>query len=161
MDITDDVLAGRGKRFLNFIIDTLFYYVLSYGMGIGIGILYNLGIEGPLLWLMESSQLTQTLLGIVIVLLYYIIMESLTSKSIGKFITGTRVVTDEGTRPEAGIIALRTLCRCIPFEAFSFFNEQSRGWHDSLSDTYVVDEKKFKEAQQLKNSFDEIGKSEI
>jgi hypothetical protein len=45
-------------------------------------------------------------------------------------------VTLDGSKPGLRTILLRTLCRFIPFEPFSFFGE--RGWHDGLSDTLVV-----------------------
>jgi uncharacterized RDD family membrane protein YckC len=38
---------------------------------------------------------------------------------------------------------LRTLVRFIPVEIFSFFNSNSRGWHDTLSVTYVVNKHEF------------------
>jgi hypothetical protein len=47
-------------------------------------------------------------------------------------------VINETGEPVSVLRALgRTFCRLIPFEHFSFFG--SRGWHDSLSRTDVVE----------------------
>lgn len=52
---------------------------------------------------------------------YFFGFETLTKgRSIGKFITGTKVVTLEGEIPTANVFLKRSFCRIIPFEAFSF-----------------------------------------
>jgi uncharacterized RDD family membrane protein YckC len=81
------------------------------------------------------------LLGLLTVLFYYIGMESLFGKTFGKFITRTRVVNSAGGPPSFGQVVGRSLARFIPFEAFSFFGGKGHpvGWHDSLSNTRVVD----------------------
>ncbi len=72
---------------------------------------------------------------------YHFILESLTQKTAGKLITGTKVVDRYGNKPSPGTIAIRTLCRFIPFEAFSFLfygKYPIHGWHDRISGTLVV-----------------------
>ena len=54
----------------------------------------------------------------------------------GKCATNTVIVNEAGNRPNFGQILGRTFARLIPFDALSFFS--ARGWHDSLSGTYVV-----------------------
>ena len=69
--------------------------------------------------------------------IYYFVSEAFTGQTFGKMITRTHVVDDFGNKPSIARIALRSLCRFIPFDVFSFlFNPI--GWHDSLSKTYVV-----------------------
>jgi uncharacterized RDD family membrane protein YckC len=75
----------------------------------------------------------------VLTILYYVVFESLTGKTPGKYITRTRVVTREGYHPTLTNIVWRTLARFIPFEPFSFFMSEI-GWHDSLTKTLVIDE---------------------
>ena len=79
-------------------------------------------------------------IGIAAMLLYYIPMESIFGFTIGKLVTGTRVVTEDGGKPRWGQIVGRTFARFIPFEPFSllFSSEERRGWHDSLPKLYVV-----------------------
>ena len=67
---------------------------------------------------------------------YYMFFEGIWGRSPGKWIFGTAVVNEDGLKPSFGAIALRTICRFIPFEPFSFFGE--RGWHDKISNTYVI-----------------------
>ena len=59
----------------------------------------------------------------VILCLYYFIMELTLGKTIGKFFTGTKVVNLNGGKPNSSEIAIRTLCRFIPFELFTFLNK--------------------------------------
>lgn len=72
-------------------------------------------------------------------LFYYIILEGIFNTSAGKCATGTIIVNASGERPNFGQILGRTFCRLIPFEPFSFFGAEARGWHDSIPNTYVVE----------------------
>ncbi|WP_157446822.1 hypothetical protein [Cytophaga aurantiaca] len=65
--------------------------------------------------------------------LYYFVLESLFLQTIGKLHNNSFVEYD-GNRFTA--ILTRTLCRFIPFEAFTCFN--NKGWHDLISKTRVV-----------------------
>lgn len=75
-------------------------------------------------------------------LFYYVFFESLTGRTPGKLLTGTRVVDEQGQKPSFGQILGRSLARMLPFEPLSFFGAENRGWHDSLSKTYVVKSRK-------------------
>ncbi len=110
-----------------------------------------------LLWFDELDGLTDRLVTTLVMITYLFIMEVLTQRSVGKFITGTIVVSEDGTKPEARSIMIRALCRIIGFEALTFLGSTPRGWHDSASGTYVVDAKKYKEALESRQSFDQIG----
>jgi len=68
----------------------------------------------------------------------YFIQEYFFGITIGKLITGTRVVDNDGNKPSAWSIVIRTASRLIPFEAFSFLSSDKRGWHDTISDTFVI-----------------------
>jgi uncharacterized RDD family membrane protein YckC len=68
---------------------------------------------------------------------YYFILESRNGKTVGKMITGTKVVTVTGEQPDRRTIAIRTLCRIIPFEFLSYLFSRN-GWHDTLSKTVVI-----------------------
>ena len=61
--------------------------------------------------------------------------------TVGKLCTGTRVVDENGHAIGFRRALLRSLCRLIPFDAFSVLmsdDQTIRGWHDSLPRTYVV-----------------------
>ena len=77
--------------------------------------------------------------GLVVALGYFAFTEALFQRTLAKFLTGTRVVRADGTRPSFAQILGRSFARFIPFEAFSFlFGSHPVGWHDSLSGTRVV-----------------------
>ncbi|MEC8885384.1 MAG: RDD family protein, partial [Bacteroidota bacterium] len=73
----------------------------------------------------------------LIFLLYQGLTEYFFQKTVGKYITKTIVVTKDGKKPDAGTIALRTLCRLIPFDRLSFLITKN-GFHDRFSNTQVV-----------------------
>jgi hypothetical protein len=68
---------------------------------------------------------------------YYLLLEGIVGTSFGKLITNTVVVNESGRRPTIGQTIGRTFCRLIPFDGWSFLFRQ-RGWHDTLSGTYVT-----------------------
>lgn len=67
---------------------------------------------------------------------YYIGFEIAAGKTLGKFITKTRVIRVDGGRPSAAQIIGRTFARLVPFEPFSFLVRGN--WHDAWSGTCVV-----------------------
>jgi uncharacterized RDD family membrane protein YckC len=70
--------------------------------------------------------------------IYYLITEWVIGSSPAKFITGTRVVTDDGQKPLFAKILRRTLLRIVPLEFITFLI--STGWHDLYSGTLVAKE---------------------
>ncbi len=158
--VDDAMLATKGQRFANYFIDSIVYFIIILMVGVIAGLLSNFGLDGMIIWISNMDSFTEITLNWFIMILYYIFMESLTQRSVGKYITGTMVVCYDGSKPDAGAIGVRSLCRLIPFEQFSFLGSLGRGWHDTLSKTYVVDKWKYESALQLKNSFDEIGRGE-
>jgi len=123
--------ASKGKRFIHLILDTIAIYIVYFVFALAFGVM-GLG------HLFESTAFLY-LTYFILYFLYYFTMESQLAKTIGKMITKTKVVTPDGFKPTAKTIAGRTLCRIIPFEAFTFLG--TRGLHDTLSHTLVVNEK--------------------
>lgn len=128
------VPAGQGARFLNMIIDIIVYYVIIFALGFAVAL-----IGGDTLIDM-LDDVPGFMIGFPIMFGYYFLFEMTTGRTIGKMVTGTMVVDEEGNPASAAQIAARTICRFIPFEAFSFLftGRQPRGWHDSIPKTYVV-----------------------
>lgn len=140
--VADLHMASAGTRLTNRLIDLVVCYILRYG----ILLFWKL----PLTWnFLDVTDRDDTLMSSISLLIYlgiffgyYFIMESFFGRTIGKLVTRTRVVDESGSRPTAGRIAGRTLARIIPFEPFSFFGNEPRGWHDTLSKTWVVKDQK-------------------
>lgn len=146
----DFVPTTRTRRFLNLILDYIGVYIFALVLG------SLLGITGLYL-ILEIEVMSEWFLGIIIAALYYIIFESIWSKTPAKFITRTKVITEYGEKPSFKTILIRTLIRFIPFEAFSFLSpERPRGWHDRWSKTIVVDDISiFKKGKGSENQDDE------
>ncbi|MFY0482336.1 RDD family protein [Flavobacterium sp. PLA-1-15] len=160
-EVDSEIIASTGKRFANYIIDVLFIYAILIILLSGIAIVSALfGSYGFAQWLQTMSDLEFYLVYFLIVIIYFIFFETLTSRSLAKYITGTIVVFEDGSRPDFGTITKRTLCRFIPFDALSFFASDARGWHDSISDTYVVSKKGLETKMKLFTELDEIGVSQ-
>ncbi|HEY4334693.1 MAG TPA: RDD family protein, partial [Puia sp.] len=62
-------------------------------------------------------------------------------KTLGKLITGTRAVNEDGSFITFKTALLRSLSRMVPFEPFSAFGDPSYPWHDRWTRTYVIDDK--------------------
>jgi uncharacterized RDD family membrane protein YckC len=142
--ITDDLLASKGKRFLNFIIDLFVVYLITIGIGAALNIIGQLTESHSLSnWIISLTLIENLLFGAVVLFFYYLIMEIYLSRTFGKYFTKTVVVKHNGSKPNVKSIVIRTLVRMIPIEFFSFLSGNSRGWHDTLSVTYVVNKHEF------------------
>ncbi|MFB2923486.1 protein kinase domain-containing protein [Aerosakkonema funiforme] len=131
-----------GKRFLNLMIDFVFLWIFSLMFGLTLGIF--LAIIGVDSGIFDSAN--EEVLGWIVFIIYnilnYLILESTCGKSMAKFITKTKVVMNDGRKPDFAVILVRTLCRFIPFDALSFLlSGNPIGWHDRLSKTMVVDDR--------------------
>ncbi|MFH6970345.1 RDD family protein [Flavobacterium petrolei] len=136
--VTDDLLASKGQRLLNFIIDLFIIYVIEISIGTTIILIGDLTKSDTASnWVSSLSAVESFFFGLVILFFYYLITEMYFSRTFGKYFTKTIVVKHEGSRPNMKSIIVRTLSRLIPFEPFSFLTAE-RGWHDTLSVTYVV-----------------------
>ncbi|GEQ86120.1 hypothetical protein ULMS_16280 [Patiriisocius marinistellae] len=131
-------LATTGTRFGNYIIDLIIMLLLQLGFGIALGVVLGLIAPDTINSISESSRISNYILGGIFSFLYYTFFEHAYGQSIGKMLTKTKVVDLNGEKPTLSIIAKRSLCRLIPFEAFSFLGDDSVGWHDTISDTRVV-----------------------
>lgn len=107
------------------------------------------------------NRIEDLIYSYLLVLLYFFLMESLTDRSLGKYVTKTKVVSHSGGKPTQQQIFIRSLCRIIPFDGLSFLGENGKGWHDSLSKTYVVNSGKLEERMKASNSLDQIGKPQL
>jgi uncharacterized RDD family membrane protein YckC len=137
-------IAGQGKRFINFILDQIFTGILGGIVGLVFGFTFAIMRADPSAPMLPQEefqfQLISQLLGIGLSIVYFTLLESLTQRSLAKFITGTKVVQVDGSAPTVGQIIGRTFARFIPFEPFSLLGGKNPvGWHDSLSKTRVIE----------------------
>lgn len=157
-EVTDDMQASSGQRLANYILDVIIQYIIYFVLIMIISIIAgSLGATSVPYWV---SGFSGTVLFLVFMISYYTLTESYFSRSFAKYITKTMVVMEDGSKPDWQTIFRRSLCRLIPFEIFSFLGSYGRGWHDTISDTYVVKKDIFEREKELFYSFDEIGKTQ-
>ena len=88
----------------------------------------------------DLQGLIENMVALIILLIYYVPQEAFSGRTLGKLITRTKAVNEDGTKLTFGKALGRTLCRVIPFDAFSFLGGQGRpkGWHDRIPKTKVI-----------------------
>jgi len=132
--ILEDVkldIASNNSRVTNMIADTIILNIIYYAL-----ITYSYEIYGADA---ESDPLLNLTFLLISFFLVYTVTEYFFSKTVGKFISRTKVVNLDGTKPGLKNILSRTFCRLIPCEAFSFMFLQN-GLHDKFSKTRVVND---------------------
>lgn len=163
--LEEDLISSRRIRFLNYLIDYIFTYAASTVLGLIVPelvkVLDSVGLTGFGFWIFNAGSWTIIFLSVLMITAYYVVAEGVFGSTVGKFITGTVVVDENGNKPGWGIILKRSLCRLIPFEIFSFLGSPSRGWHDSISNTYVVNKKDLENEVKLFHEFNLIGNTEL
>jgi uncharacterized RDD family membrane protein YckC len=123
--------ASANQRFVNRLVDgVIIIYILLINLA-------SINISSG--WGNDFQPEIILLIQLPFLILYYIILEGIFNTTAGKCATGTTIVNEHGQRPGFAQILGRTFCRIIPFEPFSFFRAGSRGWHDTLTNTYVVE----------------------
>lgn len=129
-ETVDSNIVSSFTRFLNFAIDFIIWLILASITSFILGLFIDL--TDP--WLI-------TILNYILIfgtfVAYYAIMEIRFQKTVGKFITKTKVVKINGDKPDNSDIIARTFYRLIPFDRISFLFVKN-GIHDYLSKTNVV-----------------------
>ena len=123
--------ASTTKRLINFIVDFISFVIIFWIIGEFFGFIFDINIEenpDPFVFFMFAAFLIN-----------YGLMELRFQKTLGKFITKTRVVNMNGEKPSNKLILGRMFCRLIPFDCFSFIFAEN-GFHDSVSKTRVVND---------------------
>ncbi len=122
--------ASSLKRLINFVFDSLIIIVIAY-------LIKHFVFPKPITQL--DSGISFNLSFYLFFLLFYISMEYFLGKTIGKMITRTKMISRSGKKINLMNIIIRTFLRFFILEWISFFKKRPIGWHDSLSDTKVID----------------------
>ncbi|MEP7141437.1 MAG: RDD family protein [Ferruginibacter sp.] len=137
---THIVRASTGKRFANYIIDLMLFYLLIVIFGIIMAITNPDAFEN----LARSSgfNLLDRLYSLLLYGTYMFVVEAIfKGKSLGKLITGTRAVNLDGSRISTTTALGRGFSRSVPFNEFSALGSPANPWHDRWNKTLVMDEK--------------------
>jgi uncharacterized RDD family membrane protein YckC len=123
--------ASMGQRFANFIVDYIVAIIIY--VGITIMMLFFSASDG--------SELEEEGFGSIFISLFsFVAVYTLTEflgkgKTLGKLITRTRAVRNDGGLLTFKDALLRSLIRLVPFEVFSGFGTYT--WHDQWTNTMV------------------------
>jgi uncharacterized RDD family membrane protein YckC len=126
---TTEQLATTGQRVANYVLDYGVMVVVYVALGLATGALDD-----------GQGFAAEFILSSALFLIYYATLESLFGVTVGKLVTGVRVVSEAGSEPSFAQILGRSLARMIPLEPLSLLGGKGRpiGWHDSLSGTRVI-----------------------
>lgn len=141
--LTEPVIASQGKRFVNFIIDSIIGRIFGEAAAFFMALVYTMMVIPN----REFTPEDETFVGVAAwfvavftMIAYFIGMEFAFQRTVGKLLTGTKVVQPNGEKPTFMQIVGRSFSRLIPFEAFTFLGgKQPVGLHDHLSKTRVID----------------------
>ncbi|MGG5210987.1 RDD family protein [Chryseobacterium sp. MIQD13] len=157
LQIVDRHRASKGARFANYLIDLVAFYIAFFV------ILMILMVISPAYreWITNTSDIVQRLIGIISYILFTFFIEAVTGgRSLGKLITGTRVIMTDGQKPSVGDYFLRNIIRgIILVDQLSFLGEN--GFHDNWSNTRVINIKDYEAERQLKSDINSIGAKEM
>ncbi|MES2617963.1 MAG: RDD family protein [Bacteroidota bacterium] len=129
--IKDDNLVRSIVRLLHLIIDIVIIYFFNVIVGIAVVFSFGNSISD------SDFEIYFLVFFYLTSFIYYAFLEYKFQRTVGKFVTGTIVVTSTGDAPTFGEIMRRTFCRLIPFDGFSFIFSRN-GFHDKYSDTRVI-----------------------
>ncbi|SDC79406.1 RDD family protein [Pedobacter soli] len=134
--------VSKMQRLLHRIVDIIFVFCFLY---------YNIDFIDRIIFVLTKSENSfLSTIGYIFnyqdriylpvyfsLFFYYLISEGIFNTSMGKIILGNTIVDEIAGRPNTKQRIGRTFARLIPFEALSFIFLY-RGWHDSITETYVV-----------------------
>ena len=136
MNNPDEIPADKGTRFLHYIIDVVVFYAVMFLFLIVLG-----SFAADFVLSTETDVGASLLLNVIFISLfvfYFGLLEGATKgRTVGKLITKTKVIREDGSPITYGDAFKRSLIRLIPFEPFSAFFGDGM-WHDKWSKTMVV-----------------------
>ena len=125
---TENKNVSAFTRFINYIIDLIVWLIITYIILI---IVFLIVGESNLLPIINILVIPLTYIG------YYYFMENKFGRTVGKFLTKTKVVNLKGEKPTKNEILMRSIYRLIPFDNISYLFLPD-GLHDRFSNTKVV-----------------------
>lgn len=133
------VQASSGKRLANYFIDLIIFYVIVFIVGMIIAVTSPSSLEDGD-GLISDNSLLERLFWLFMYGVYMAIVEGIfKGRSVGKFVTGTKAVNEDGSAISFSTAMARGFSRIVPFEPFSALGNPSFPWHDRWNKTYVID----------------------
>jgi uncharacterized RDD family membrane protein YckC len=133
--------ATYEQRFFNALIDIIVYYVICRVLSHVLGMCFVLFNMNDVLQLMYDDSKAGVWFRFALscsffFIIYTCIEAVFKGMTLGKLITKTRAVKEDGNFISLKQAALRSLSRMVPFEFLSVLTGNL--WHDKWSKTYVI-----------------------
>lgn len=122
-------VVSNSTRLANFILDIIIFRILAALVLIPF-------VDTEFLRSIADNNAADRLFTLCLFMVYYLFFEITFQRTPAKYITKTRVVMYDGSKPDAASIVKRTLSRFVPFEPVSGF--KGLWWHDRWTKTRVV-----------------------
>ena len=122
--------VSRFSRIVHLIVDTMAYQLLAFMLFV-VPAVFSYDGQEYIFSIIFFGSYVAAFFG------YYVLMEHFFQKTLGKFITKTKVVTNDGARADIRMLMVRTFCRLLPFDGITFLVLKT-GFHDLISQTRVV-----------------------
>jgi uncharacterized RDD family membrane protein YckC len=141
--VYDLEVASKRQRCINFVVDNLIMkFSLAYFTSIGFAWILGLVLPTFTKMVFESEDWLPVVVAIYMVsrvnyVIYYTISEKFfNGYTLGKLVSGTRAIREDGEELTFLNAVHRSFSRFLPFEFLSGFSE--RPWHDSWTKTTVI-----------------------
>ena len=121
--------VGIGTRILNFLVDTLVIFIITY-------IVFKIRNWYVMYYHVRFFNFGWFFLGVLFI--YYNFFEIIFARTPGKWVSFSKVVDQQGNKPTATAILLRSLTRLILIDMF-FIPFLDKPLHDYFSKTDVVE----------------------
>ncbi|PKF74449.1 RDD family protein [Chryseobacterium sp. PMSZPI] len=162
--VVDQNRSQKWARFANLVIDRIVVLCIFIAFGFFSSLIFAVtGVDFFLTVVRKLSEVNRfmdILITSTVYFTYLLLIEYFTKgRSIGKYITGTKVICIDGTESTFRDYFIRNISRFVPFDFLSFLGEN--GWHDSWSETRVINIKNYNTEIQAKREIDSLGKKEI
>jgi len=126
-------IAGIGRRFAGYLIDTFILYFVNFAIGLVIGMVMATTGHSTV------AGLFGALAGILVTIAYDALLTAMRGQTLGKMALTIKVVSEDGSPVRTGQAWGRAFAKMIPFAAFvALFNDERKGIHDMLAHTRVV-----------------------
>ncbi|HXV42655.1 MAG TPA: RDD family protein [Anaerolineae bacterium] len=150
-------VVGFNRRLIAAIIDGLLIGVMTFALTVAIGMLaiFTASFDPN-----NASPFDRLIIlgGVIVSIVYYVSSWAKSGQTLGKSVTGMKIVGTDGAPPSWGQALLRYVGYIISGLALSLgfiwlaFDPKRQGWHDKIARTYVVNEEA---------TFDEAGSVEF
>jgi uncharacterized RDD family membrane protein YckC len=130
--------ATTGQRLANLLIDLIIVWIIAVVIQVIISIFSSSFRELVIDPEPDSSTKAITMLisTVLFIIAYSLIEWSTKGRSLGKLITKTVVIKEDGSQITFKEAFLRSVVRMVPFDTISGFSGYP--WHDKWTKTYVV-----------------------